>query len=279
MDLDAFYASVETLKDPSLAGKPVVVGASGARGVVMSASYEARTRGLHCAMPSVRARRLCPDAVFVAARLRRLPRLLQPLPGDPPVVHPDRRTALAGRGVPGRVGRDEAVRAAARDRGPHPRRRCRASCRCPARVGVGPTKFVAKLASTRAKPDGVIVVPAGEVLAFLHPLPVGALWGVGERTAETLDRLGIRMVGELARTPDADPGAGARRGPGGGAPGPGERRRPPGGRPVRGAEVREPRGDLRARPRRSRRDPARAPASCPTAWPSGSGPTGTGRER
>ena len=200
VDLDAFYASVETLKDPSLAGKPVVVGASGARGVVMSASYEARKRGLHSAMPSVRARRLCPDAVFVPpdfdAYRAYSNRFREVLLSFTPTVEP--------------ISLDEAflnVSGATTLFGPPPEIAARIrvtvegelSLICS--VGVGPTKLVAKLGSTRAKPDGVIVVRAGEVIDFLHPLPVRALWGVGEKTAETLERLGIRLVGDVARTP------------------------------------------------------------------------------
>jgi DNA polymerase-4 len=200
VDLDAFYASVETLKDPSLAGKPVVVGASGARGVVMSASYEARKRGLHSAMPSVRARRLCPDAVFVPpdfdAYRAYSNRFREVLLSFTPTVEP--------------ISLDEAflnVSGATTLFGPPPEiaARIRATVEgelsLVCSVGVGPTKLVAKLGSTRAKPDGVIVVRAGEVIDFLHPLPVRALWGVGEKTAETLERLGIRLVGDVARTP------------------------------------------------------------------------------
>ncbi len=200
VDLDAFYASVEVLKDPRLAGKPVVVGAAGGRGVVMSASYEARARGLHSAMPSARAKRLCPDAVFVPPDFRsyvsyskRFKEILQsftplvePLSLDEAFLDVSGATRLFGE--PAQIGRD--IRARVKDE---------LGLICS--VGVAPTKFVAKLASTRAKPDGMIVVPAGHVLEFLHPLPVGALWGVGDRTAEALSRLGIRTVRELTTTP------------------------------------------------------------------------------
>src|SRR4029077_20843522 len=200
VDLDAFYASGETLKDPSLAGKPVVVGASGSRGVVMSASYEARKRGLRSAMPSVRAKRLCPDAVFVRpdfdAYRAYSHRFREALLSFTPTVEP--------------ISLDEAfldVSGATTLFGPPPEiaARIRATVQeelsLTCSVGVGPTKLVAKLGSTKAKPDGMIVVRAGEVLDFLHPLPVRALWGVGEKTAETLERLGIRLIGDLARTP------------------------------------------------------------------------------
>ena len=200
MDLDAFYASVEVLKAPELAGKPVVVGSAAARGVVMSASYEARARGLHSAMPSVRARRVCPDVVFVAPdfeayraysnRFREI--LLSFTPTVEPISLDEAFLDVAGAtalfGSPPEIA--AKIRATVQGE---------LSLTCS--VGVGPTKLVAKLGSTRAKPDGVIVVAAGEVLAFLHPLPVNALWGVGGKTTGTLGRLGIRTIGDLAATP------------------------------------------------------------------------------
>jgi DNA polymerase IV len=200
VDLDAFYASVEVLKDPSLTGKPVVVGSAGARGVVMSASYEARARGLHSAMPSLRARRLCPDAVFVppdfeayrahSNRFREILLSFTPLVEsvalDEAFLDVSGATTLFG----------EPARIAARIRDD-----VRTELSLTASVGVGPTKLVAKLASTRSKPDGLLVIPTQGVLAFLHPLPVDALWGIGEKTAQTLHRLGIRSIRDLARTP------------------------------------------------------------------------------
>ncbi len=200
VDLDAFYASVEVLKEPSLAGKPVVVGSASPRGVVMSASYQARARGLHAAMPSMRARRLCPDAVFVppdfdayraySNRFREIllsfTPLVEPISLDEAFLDVSGATALFG--PPPAIG--ATIRRTVRD-----------ELGLVCSVGVAPTKFVAKVASTRAKPDGLIVVPAGGVRAFLHPLPAEALWGVGDRTAETLARLGIRTVGDMVRTP------------------------------------------------------------------------------
>jgi DNA polymerase-4 len=200
VDMDAFYASVEVLKDPALRGKPVVVGGGGPRGVVMSASYEARRFGVRSAMPSARARRLCPDAVFVppdftsyrahATRLREIllsfTPLVEPLSLDEAFLDVSGATTLFG--PPAEIA--HRVRARVLEE---------LSLVCS--VGVAPNKFLAKLASARAKPDGVIVVAEGEVDAFLRPLPVDALWGVGERTHELLQRLGVRTVGELADLP------------------------------------------------------------------------------
>jgi DNA polymerase IV len=202
VDLDAFYASVEVLKDPSLTGKPVVVGSAGPRGVVMSASYEARARGLHSAMPSLRARRVCPDAVFVppdfdsyraySNRFREVllahSPVIEPLSLDEAFLDVSGATMLFGQ--PPAIA--ERIRATVRN-----------ELALTASVGVGPNKLLAKLASTRAKPDGLMVVPADDIEAFLHPLPVGALWGIGEKTAQTLGRLGIRLIADLARTPPA----------------------------------------------------------------------------
>jgi DNA polymerase-4 len=199
-DMDAFYASVEVRDRPELAGKPVIVGAVGGRGVVLSATYEARAFGVRSAMPVSRARRLCPQAVFVAPRhgvygavSKEIMALFR---GVTPEVEP--------------LSLDEAfldVGGAIRRLGPPTviARRIRASVQgqygLTCSVGVATTKFVAKLASTLSKPDGLLVVPAAEVLSFLHPLPVSALWGVGERTGEVLARFGLRTVGDIARTP------------------------------------------------------------------------------
>jgi DNA polymerase IV len=200
VDLDAFYASVEILKDRSLAGAPVVVGGSGSRGVVMSASYEARAFGVHSAMPMVRARRLCPDAIVVPpdfeAYRAHSNRFREVLLSFTPLVEP---IALdeAFLDVGGAVllfGRPPAI-------AERIRRDVRREVGVPCSVGVASTKFVAKLASTACKPDGMLVVPADGVGEFLEPLPVDALWGVGERTLETLSRIGVRTVGELAATP------------------------------------------------------------------------------
>lgn len=202
VDLDAFYASVEVLKNPSLVGRPVVVGHGGARGVVMSASYEARSAGLRSAMPSARARRICPAVVFVppdfdsyraySNRFREI--LLSFTPVVEPVSLDEAFLDVSGATL--LFGEPLAIGHRIRDA-------VRSELSLRASVGVASTKLVAKLASTKAKPDGLLVVPVGDTVPFLHALRVGELWGVGEKTAEVIGRLGIRTVAELAGTPAA----------------------------------------------------------------------------
>jgi len=200
-DLDAFYASVEALKDPALAGKPVIVGGIGGRGVVSSASYEARAYGVRSAMPTVRARRLCPNGIFLPpdfeAYQAHSNRFREVLLAHTPLVEPislDEAFLDVG-GASMLFGTPRAI--AARIRA-EVAREVGVTCS----VGVAPTKFVAKLASDLCKPDGELVVSADGVLAFLEPLPVGRLWGVGEKTGEVLSRMGVRTIGDLAATPE-----------------------------------------------------------------------------
>ena len=202
VDMDAFYAGVSLLSRPELRGRPVIVGGGGTRGVVLSATYEARAFGVHSAMPMMRARRLCPQAVVVApdhaayARVsagvmevfRSITPLVEPISLDEAFL--DVRGAARRLGGPTQIG--EWIRATVQDE---------QGVTCS--VGVASTKFVAKLASARCKPDGLLVVPAQNVVAFLHPLPVGALWGVGGKTEDVLRQLGLHTVGDLAHTPVA----------------------------------------------------------------------------
>jgi DNA polymerase IV len=200
VDMDAFYASVEVREDPSLAGKPVAVGGGGPRGVVMAASYEARAFGVHSAMPGVRARRLCPNLIFVPPNFTMYraesDQILQILFSFTPLVEQisldeaflDVGGSIRLFGEP--VAIAEKIRA-----------RIRSERRLICSVGVAPNKFLAKLASQRAKPDGVVHVPADRIHEFIDPLPADALWGVGEQTAAALERLGVRTVGDISALP------------------------------------------------------------------------------
>jgi DNA polymerase-4 len=201
LDLDAFYASVEQRERPELRGRPVVVGGLGGRGVVAAASYEARTFGIHSAMPTTRARRLCRDAVFVAPRLdlysdvsrdvmailRSATPLVEPLSLDEAFLDVRGATRLLGSGP---------------EIGAELRRRIRDELHLAASVGVATTKMLAKIASDSAKPDGMLVIEPGTELAFLHPLPVRRLWGVGPATQAKLTDLGVTTVGDLAGIPE-----------------------------------------------------------------------------
>ena len=201
-DMDAFYASVEQRDDPSLRGKPVVVGGSSLRGVVSAASYEARAFGIHSAMPSAQARKLCPHAIFVPGRMsaykRESKRIFAIFERFTPAVEgislDEAFLDLSGTerlfGAPERT----AVRL---------REAVRAETGLAVSVGLAPIKLVAKIASDLAKPDGMLVVPPGKVAEFLAPLPVGRIWGVGPVARARLEGAGIATIGELARRGDS----------------------------------------------------------------------------
>jgi DNA polymerase IV len=200
VDMDAFYASVEVRDRPELAGQPVIVGGLSGRSVVLSATYEARSFGVRSAMPMSRARRLCPQAIVIGpshglysavskevmAIFRTVTPLVQPLSLDEAFLDVSGATRLLG--SPARIG--ELIRHEVAQQQ-------QITCS----VGVAATKFLAKLASVHCKPDGLLVIPADRALEFLHPLPISALWGVGEKTSQTLTRLGLRTVGDIAATP------------------------------------------------------------------------------
>jgi DNA polymerase-4 len=200
VDMDAFYALASLLSRPELKGTPVIIAGGGNRGVVLSATYEARTFGVASAMPIARARRLCPQATVVApdyARYERISRAVMAVFASvTPIVEPlsldeaflDVSGARRRLGSPRQIG--QRIRDTIADE---------QGITCS--VGVATNKFIAKLASGLAKPDGLLVVPEAEVVGFLHQLPVGALWGVGDRTEEALQRLGLHTVADIAHTP------------------------------------------------------------------------------
>ena len=207
VDMDAFFVSVELRRRPELVGQPVVVGGTGARGVVAAASYEARRFGIHSAMPSARARRLCPQLVFLAGDhelyaqassdvhdiFQTVTPYIEPLSLDEAFL--DVTGAMRLLGTAPQIAQ-------------HIREQVWQQLQLECSVGVAPNKFLAKLASVAAKPRatttgiqqgiGVCVVKPGEELSFLHPLPVQALWGVGPATFKRLSGLGVRTVRDLA---------------------------------------------------------------------------------
>ena len=204
LDMDAFFASIEQRDRPELRGKPVVVGhARTARGVVAAASYEARRYGIHSAMPMARAWRLCPSLKVVrgdfaryraaSAQMRAIleeySELIEPLSIDE--CYLDVTDDVKGLG-------------SATETAEELRKRIKAEIGVTASVGAGPSKLVAKLASDHNKPDGTTIVAPARVRAFLDPLPVGRIWGIGPKSVERLHRIGIVTVGELARVPSGE---------------------------------------------------------------------------
>ncbi|HEX4442986.1 MAG TPA: DNA polymerase IV [Galbitalea sp.] len=200
LDMDAFFASVELLERPDLRGLPVIVGGRGARSVVTAATYEARKYGVNSAMPMSIALRRCPNAVVLEPhfeRYRHFSRHVMALCADvTPLVEPlsideaflDVAGARRLLGSPWQIATEL-------------RQRVFAETGLTCSIGVATTKFIAKLASGLAKPDGLLVVRESETLEVLHPLPISALWGVGAKTAEQLERLGLRTVGDVAGAP------------------------------------------------------------------------------
>ncbi|WP_084472102.1 DNA polymerase IV [Haloglycomyces albus] len=196
VDMDAFFASVEQVKNPALRGQPVIVCGLGPRGVVSAASYEARRFGVHSAMPTSIARRRCPHGVFmkptgsygdisreIMAIFRGYTPHVQPLSVDEAFLDVSGARRLIG--TPGHIARE--IRA-----------RIRTDHRLTCTVGIASTPFLAKLASEHAKPDGLGIVPRETELRFLHPLPLTTIWGVGQKTSAKLERLGLRTVGDIA---------------------------------------------------------------------------------
>ncbi len=203
VDMDAFYASVEERDRPELAGRPLIVGGTPqGRGVVAAANYVIRKFGVHSAMPTATALRLCPRAVVIPPRLDyyaeiseqireilcRYTPLVEPLSLDEAFLDVTGSEALFGPSV--EIGR-------------RIKREIRESVRLVASVGVAPNKFLAKIASDLEKPDGFVVVDPAAVQAFLDPLPAGRLWGVGRITGQALERLGVRTIGDVRQMPAA----------------------------------------------------------------------------
>lgn len=202
-DMDAFYAAVEVLDDPSLRGRPLIIGHPGARGVVSTASYEARRFGVHSAMPSVEALRRCPQAVWRAPRIARYAELsaqirgifhrytplVEPLSLDEAFLDVAGSLRLFGGGVAIARSLQQAVR--------------QETGGLTVSVGVAPNKFLAKLASDMQKPAGITVIDPDRAAEQIAPLPVRRLWGVGEKSAARLAEIGIHTIGEVARVGEA----------------------------------------------------------------------------
>ncbi len=201
--MDAFYAAIEQRDRPEWRGKPVIVGGDGPRQVVSTASYEARRFGVHSAMPGVRAKQLCPHGIFVVPRMEvyaavsaqvhevfaRFTDLVEPLSLDEAFLDVTGSRALFGDG--------ETIARAIKEQ-------VRAATQLNVSVGVAASKYVAKVASDLRKPDALVVVPPGEERAFLAPLPVSRLWGVGPATEPVLHRHGLRTIGDVQARSEAE---------------------------------------------------------------------------
>ena len=201
VDMDAFFASVAERDNPELKGKAVVIG-MGARGVVSAANYEARKFGIHSAMPVGRARRLAPHAIFLPVDMARYQEVsghvmeifqsftpwVEPISLDEAFLDVTGSQKLLG------SGREIAVAI---------RKKVEEQEGITCSVGIAPSKFIAKLASANCKPNGMLETTADRILTFLHPLPIQAMWGVGPKTAEVLERLGLRTIEDIAKLPRA----------------------------------------------------------------------------
>jgi len=199
VDMDAFYASVAERDNPELKGKAVVIG-MGARGVVSAANYEARKFGIHSAMPVGRARRLAPHAIFLPVDMPRYQEVsehvmeifhsftpwVEPISLDEAFLDVTGSQKLLG------TGREIAVAI---------RKKVEEQEGITCSVGIAPSKFIAKLASNHCKPNGMLEITSDRILTFLHPLPIQAMWGVGPKTAEVLERLGLRTIEDIAKLP------------------------------------------------------------------------------
>ena len=201
VDMDAFFASVAERDNPELKGKAVVIG-MGARGVVSAANYEARKFGIHSAMPVGRARRLAPHAIFLPVDMARYQEVsehvmeifhsftpwVEPISLDEAFLDVTGSQKLLG------TGREIAIAI---------RKKVEEQEGITCSVGIAPSKFIAKLASANCKPNGMLEITTDRILTFLHPLPIQAMWGVGPKTAEVLERLGLRTIEDIAKLPRA----------------------------------------------------------------------------
>jgi DNA polymerase-4 len=198
-DADAFFASVEQRDDPRLRGRPVIVGS----GVVLAASYEAKAYGVRTAMGGTQARRLCPHALVVAPRMAAYAEASRALYA----LFEDATPSVEGLSIDEAfldVRGMERIAGTPREIAVRLRRTARACLGLPLTVGIACTKHLAKIASAVAKPDGLLLVTPGDELAFLHPLPIERIWGIGPATADRLHRIGVATAGDLARVPEAD---------------------------------------------------------------------------